>query len=239
MATPDAPANRLLAALPSYAYQRVISRLVPCALPHGQVIFRPGEQVEFVLFPVAGLTSIVAMDQSGSGVEVGAVGREGVVGAQAALASTSMPTLTIQQIAGSGLRLAAIDLRELMVIAPFRHLIDRYTAALFAQTAQGSVCNRLHPLEARGARWLLMTQDRLQTDEFALTHEFFAAMVGASRPQVSLAAATLQRAGVIAYRRGIMRILDRHALEELACDCYGTVRGAFDRVFERGPRSDP
>jgi CRP-like cAMP-binding protein len=227
--------NRLLAALPADAYRRLEPHLSVVELPRLRVLLASGARVDRVHLPVSGLSSVVVCDVAGRGVSVATVGREGAVGLQAALAAMRMPAEVVQQVPGIAVRVARSHLVRLVrERAPFRRLIDRYLAAQFVEALQGSACHRVHGLEARMARALLTTRDRVETDGFPLTHEVLALMVGGSRPRVSLAAQALEADGLIAWRRGEVGIRDPVGLEVRSCECYATIRDAMRRAFE-GP----
>jgi CRP-like cAMP-binding protein len=169
--------------------------------------------------------------RDGRGVEVATIGNEGMVGLPVFLGAESTPGQALAQVPGAALRMpAAVFRRAVPPGSPLHALLQRYTHALMVQMAQGVACNRLHPIAARAARWLLQTHDRVRTDAFPLTQEFLAEMLGTRRAAVSQAAGQLQRAGLITYTRGVITIRDRTRLEEAACACYGIIRTAYDRV---------
>jgi len=183
-------------------------------------------------FPLSGVASLIALDSDGRAVEMASVGREGMVGLAGALGTSFMLGESIQQIAGESFTIPVSVLRtEVERRAGLSDVLERYTTALLAQIGQGVACNRLHDLELRAARWLLMTQDRVGANDFELTQEFFGVMLGVARPQVSLAAGTLQRAGVIRSSRGRIEIVDRRGLESMACSCYDIIRNEFTRLL--------
>lgn len=232
MASPaDVRRNRLLGGLPSQVLERVGTELTLVDLPRGVVIHASGEPISWVHLPLEGLASLIGQDDRGSGVDVAVAGRDGVLGAQGALASMPMPIETVQLIGGRSARLPAASFRALMDReASLRQAVARYLAAAFVEIAQGSACNRLHDLRSRVARWLLLMADHAGLDDLALTHETLARMAGASRPKVSQAVAELVTAGCIETRRGSIRLADRSALEAHACGCYAIIRDARDRI---------
>ncbi len=223
--------NRLLAALPHEDYERLASRLEPVQLKLGQVLFRPEDRLDHAYFPSTAIVSLLTNLEDGTGMEVGLVGWEGLVGVSAFLGGTETKVATVQG-EGTGLRIRAAALREEFARGgTLQSALLRYTHALMTQISQSAVCNVRHPLPGRLARWLLMYHDRLRGDEFELTHEFMSHMLGVRRSGVSEVAAALQEAGFISYQRGRIRILDRAALEAFACECYPSVKEKFDDLL--------
>jgi CRP-like cAMP-binding protein len=226
--------NQLLSKLPPKEYQRLTPYLELVELPLRQVLQQPGDKVEYIYFPTQAMISLVSIMQDGSMVEVALVGKEGMVGISAILGGYSTTTQTVVQIAGSGLRIPAHILKaEFDRGEKLQYLLLRYIQTLFTQISQFVACNRLHSLEERLARWLLMVQDCLQTSEFSITQEYIAQMLGSRRSGVTVAAGTLQRAGIINYRRGKIEILNREDLENTACECYGIVKAEVSRLREQ------
>jgi CRP-like cAMP-binding protein len=222
--------NLLLDALPSEDYERLSERLEPIALPSGMPIYEINEPITHVYFVTAGIISMVSVMREGT-VEVGVVGCEGMAGIPIILYADSMPTRAFVQVEGEALRMSAKDLRAAMDESPMlRRLLSRYALALYDQTAQSVACNRLHSLEERCARWLLMTHDRVNSDVMPLKQSFLAEMLGVHRPAVTVAAGALQRAGMIAYARGKVRILDRAALEGASCACYAIIKQSMEQL---------
>jgi CRP-like cAMP-binding protein len=230
--TPDRPAgNRLLAALPADDYARLLPHLETISLPFKQILHAPDVPIAHVYFVTEGVVSLVHFSAEGTAVEVATIGNEGMVGLPVFLGAESTPGQALTQVPGAALRMpAAVFRRAVPPGSPLHALLQRYTHALMVQMAQGVACNRLHPIAARAARWLLQTRDRVRTDAFPLTQEFLAEMLGTRRAAVSQAAGQLQRAGLITYTRGVITIRDRTRLEEAACACYGIIRTAYDRV---------
>ena len=217
--------NYLLAALPGEDLDRVRPQLEVVPLKLKELLHKPGEPIDYVYFPGAGFCSIVTVLEDGSMVEAAAVGREGLVGL-AASASTETPS-SIASMAQSDAdicyRMKAEHFRrELGRCGPFQAIVMRYSQALLGFIMQSAACNATHSIEQRLARWLLAAQDRMDADEFLLTQEFIAMMLGASRSTVSEVAGELQKAGFITYHRGRVTILDRDALEAASCECYRT-----------------
>jgi CRP-like cAMP-binding protein len=181
---------------------------------------------------LVGVASMVAEMDDGDLVEVATVGNEGMVGIALFLGSVTSAMRAFQQIPGTALRMAARDFtREVNGGGPLTMLLRRYTQALFTQIAQSTGCNRLHPIEERCARWLLQTHDRVRSDEFPLTHEFLAQMLGVRRATVTVAMGALQRAGFVEYRHGVVRVLDRQSLERSSCECYRIIADEYDRLL--------
>jgi CRP-like cAMP-binding protein len=224
--------NRLLAALPRKEYERLLPRLEPVILAVRQVLFEPGRSVPFAYFPRDCVLSLTTTMSDGVAIEVGTVGREGMAGLPAFLGADAAYGSCSTQVPGSALRLPAEALREAARgDGPLPRLLRRYAHYLLAQVSQSAACNRLHAGAERLCRWLLMTQDRVGADEFPLTQEGMARMLGLRRPTVSLVASGLQSAGLIRYRRGRMTVLDRRGLQRAACECYAEVRKELDRLL--------
>jgi CRP-like cAMP-binding protein len=225
-------ANRLLDLLPRKDYERLRPHLKPIALEYRQSLYRAHKPVGFVYFIESGVGSLVNTMANGQAAEVGTIGNEGVVGLPLVLQDNTGPTSVYVQVPGVGLRIkAALFNKELARSASMRTVMLHYTHAFFNQVAQSAACNQFHSLEQRCCRWLLMTRDRMQSDEFLLTQEFLAMMLGVQRTGVTLAAGALQRAGLIRYSRGNVTILDRRGLEQRSCECYRVSKKEFDRLL--------
>lgn len=199
-----------------------------------QLLYPGGAETELesVLFPIDAVTSMINVMSDGSGVEAGTVGREGLVGLPCAFDSYRMVERWISQVPGRVARMSVGDFRRHVDDNPLlRTLLQRYTLAFMTALSQSVACNRLHVLVERCARWLLLTHDRVGRDEFLITQEFMALMLGVRRPGVSVAAAALQHAGFISYARGHLRILDRTGLESASCECYGIQTREYERLF--------
>jgi CRP-like cAMP-binding protein len=224
--------NRLLNALSPATLERLRPQLEACELGAGQEIHMPGERADYVYFPINGVISTVASMSDGASVEVGVVGSEGMFGVSVILGDDTPVLRAMVQIPGRGLRMKAHWLRkEMQKDAAMRALLLRYAMATLTAVAQSAACNRLHMLEQRCARWLLTAHDCVGKDEFRLTHEFLAMMLGVRRAGVTIAAQSLQGAGLIAYAHGTMSVHDRPGLEAVACECYQVVRNEFDRLM--------
>jgi CRP-like cAMP-binding protein len=231
-APPDLRVNRLLALLPSPEFDRMRHAATVVESKHHDLIYSPGVAPEFVYFPLGAVMSVIATDTEGRGVEAASVGREGMVGVPGALGGGAMIGEVITQVAGWTARLPIDAVRtEVEHRSVMAHVLERYTVALLSQISQGLVCNRHHPVESRAARWLLATHDRVGQDYFVLTQDFLAIMLGVTRPQVSLAAGSLRRAGLIDYRRGRIHVIDRKGLEAAVCECYGIIQAEFARLL--------
>lgn len=223
------PANRLLASLPRATYRQLAPSLAPVALVFGDVLYEPGDAMRDVYFPGGAVVSLLTVVDDRSALEVGLVGHEGMVGIPLALGVGVSPVRALVQGGGGALRMSAARLRQcLRASVPLQRGLHRYAAALMAQITQTAACNRFHRVEARLARWLLMTRDRVGAGEFHLTQEFLAHMLGVRRVGVTAAASALQRRGLIGYRRGDIRIVDHAGLEAAACGCYAHVRQRTD-----------
>ena len=224
--------NRLLAALPLEEYERLLPNLETVSLNFKQVLYNVNEPIEYIYFPKNCLASLLTIMENGEAVEVGTVGNEGMVGLPVFLGADTIPGQAFCQIPGDGMRMRAdVFKREVTPGTPLFNLLQRYTQALFNLIAQSAACNRLHSIEERLCRWLLMTHDRVGADQFPLTQEFMGQMLGVRRASVSMAAAILQKAGFVRYSRGKMTICDRAGMEDSACECYGIVKAEFDRLL--------
>ncbi|GAA0574396.1 Crp/Fnr family transcriptional regulator [Craurococcus roseus] len=237
---PSAVRNGLLAALPPEDLARLRPRLQPVELPFDKTLFPADGAVEAVLFPESGMVSLLATLDDGEQVEVGVVGREGLVGLPLVLGDDrSLVEAKVQQ-EGTALRIGAAAFRdEMEASAALRGLLKRYALAFHAQVTLTAACNTRHPIEQRLARWLLIAHDRAGADEFPMTHEFLSVMLGVRRPGVSLAAGVLQKAGLVRYARGRMEVTDRPGLEASSCECYHVARREFARLLGAGAAQKP
>jgi len=225
-------ANRLLGLLPPRDYARLRPHLHPISLEYRQSLYRAHKPIEFVYFIETGVGSLVNTMANGEAAEVGTIGNEGLVGLPHVFGDDRAPTSVYVQVPGVGLRMkAALFNKELARSASMRTVMLRYAHAFFNQVAQSAACNRFHSLEQRCCRWLLMTHDRMQSDEFLLTQEFLAMMLGVQRTGVTAAAGALQRAGLIRYKRGNVTIIDRRGLLRRSCECYAVSKKEFDRLL--------
>ena len=228
------PANRLLAALPAKEYERVLPKLEPISLTFAQIIYAPGDTIRHVYFPNNSIVSLLAAEDHHASLEVGMIGNEGMTGISVFMGVKRSRTLALVQGAGTAVRMKAATLRkESEQTGPFHRLLLRYTHSLLTQMSLSSACNRFHATDARLARWLLMTQDRIGTDEFRLTQDFMSNMLGVRREGVNKAAGDLQREDLIKYSRGHMEILNRPALEKVSCSCYRIIKEESDRSLTK------
>ena len=223
--------NHLLAALPSDEYERLFLTQEGVSLSLGQVIYESGESLEYVYFPTSSVVSLLYTMEDGSTAEMGLVGNDGIVGVALFLGGDTTPNRAVVQIAGRALRMKSKALQsEFSRGGPFQQVLLRYTQALMTQISQTAACNRLHSVEKRLCRWLLLCHDRIKSDELQMTQEFISNMMGGRRESVTIAARRLQNAGFIHYSRGHIRILDRKGLEASACECYLIVKAEVDRL---------
>ena len=217
--------NSLLAALPRRDYLRLLAGLVPVTLTFGEVLYEPGKSIRHVFFPVGALVSLLTLVEGHKALEVGMVGLEGMVGITLALGVRVSPVRALVQGAGPALRMkAASFLAALRQCPPLQREVYRYAHALMAQITQTAACNRFHVVEARLARWLLMTRERVRSDRFQLTQELLGHMLGVRRVGVTQAARALLKRKLIRYSRGNIEILDRKGLEAASCRCYQVVK---------------
>lgn len=229
---PTSVKNRLLASLPRDEYERLAPYLELIFLDVKRELYQPNVAIEFVYFPLAGVCSLLSLTSMGELIEVATVGNEGMIGLPIFLGSEQIPGLAMVQIPGEALRMSKENFRTCVIPGTALYdLLHRYTQALFNLVAQSALCNRVHSIEQRCCRWLLLTGDRVGGDEFPLTHEFLSQMLGVRRAGVSEVAAKLQNAGFISYRYGKIRILDRAGLEATSCECYELIKGEFERLI--------
>lgn len=224
--------NRLLAGLPLRTSKQVLRSCEQVELAFGELLSDSAEAVRYAYFPANGFISLMASVDGHTNLEVGLVGNEGMFSASSAFGLDVSPLHAVVQGSGGALRMKTADLRRAAdASAPLRDTLNRYMCVGVAELAQNAVCNRFHVIEARLARWLLMTHDRAHTDELALTHGLLAAMLGVRRSGVSVAAATLQASKAIRYSRGVITILDRGRLEGASCECYGATKEMYRRYL--------
>lgn len=229
---PLVPGNKLLAALSAKCYKRLIPELEILELPLGKVLYNPKDLIKSVYFPRWAAVSMVNIFEDGSMVEVGVVGREGMVGASLMSGDDVSPHQAIVQIADGAWQMkASVFKREIRTNGELANVVMRYSQALFTQVAQTAACNRMHPIVKRLARWLLLMQNRMESDVLQLTHEFISTMLGTRRAGVTIAAGKLQAARIITYHRGKVTIVDQEKLENASCECYRIVRDEYDRLL--------
>jgi CRP-like cAMP-binding protein len=221
--------NRILRALPGKEYKRLVTHLEQVPLTFAKVLYEPGDTIEYVYFPNAGVVSLLSTVEDRSTLEIGVIGNEGMVGLSVMLGVKTSPTRALVQGEGSAMRMKAAALRKAMNgDGSLQKLLHRSTHALMTQISQSAACNRFHIVEARLARWLLMTHDRTGTDEFRLTQQFLSDMLGVRRVGVTNAATALQRNKLITYSRGHITVLNRAGLEAAACKCYSIIKAEYD-----------
>lgn len=229
---PTVTENRLLASLPGKEYDRLAARMTTVGFGVRDLLYRSHGPVDHVYFPLNGVFSQIVVLQDGSAVEVGTVGHEGLIGLPVFLGDPVSPVQVFCQVPGHARRLSAADFRaEAGPGGPLHVLAQRYTLAHGAMVSQSVACNRLHSIDERCARWLLMTHDRVGADQFGMTQEFLAMMLGVRRASVTVAAGMLQKAGLIEYTRGKITVRDRPRLEAASCECYRTVKDELDRLL--------
>lgn len=231
MATNKVPiANSLLASIPYKDFQHLLPGLEPVTLIFGTTLYEPAAAIKYVYFPNDSLVSLLTLVEGHLALEVGLIGREGMLGVSLALGIGISPVRALVQGSGTAMRMKSSRfMLEFRRSPALRQEIYRYTHALMAQITQTAACNRFHVVEARLARWLLMTRDRVRSDEFRLTQEFLAHMLGVRRVGVTKAAGTLQQQKLISYSRGRIRILDRKNLEAACCPCYEIVKDMHEK----------
>jgi len=231
---PTGNLNLLLASLPADDYRRITRTLTVVPLKLKDLLYKPGERVQYVYFPAGGFCSVVTVLEDGAMVEVATIGREGAIGTIGTLNGTPMQSATmVQGETETCYRMSAGAFRlEMERRGPFYELVTRYQEALFGFIMQSTACNAVHSVEQRLARWLLLARDRMGSDDFPLTQEFVAMMLAVARPSVSVVAATLQKAGLIKYRHGRVKILDGDQLEAASCECYGAATSLLRSVTD-------
>jgi CRP-like cAMP-binding protein len=229
--------NRLLSLLEEDTLAALAAHAQPLTLELRDMLLTEGKPIRHAVFPVDGVVSMLAsMEGAGARIEIGTVGNEGMVGLPLFLGSHRALGDCFAQVPGAAFRIAAAPFQQLLQAhADLVAVLHRYTQALMVQMSQSSACNRAHSPLQRGARWLLMTHDRVSSDSFGLTQEFLAQMLGERRPTVSRVASHLQDRGMITYSRGRIAVLDRPRLEELACPCYGVIRREYDSMLRASP----
>ena len=225
--------NLLLSLIPKEELEQIEPHLEQVDFKLRQSVYLDGQANEFAVFPHAGVLSMISLPHQERGllVEIATIGYEGMVGVSLLLGGNNTPGECFCQVPGQAARIPARKFEELVDALPtFRKVLLRYTQALITQISQGAACNRMHPIEERCARWLLMSQDRVGADHFHLTQEFLAQMLGVRRPSVSVAASMLQKAGLITYSRGLIVITNRKGLEAASCNCYHVIKEEFERL---------
>jgi CRP-like cAMP-binding protein len=231
-ASPDPHQNHLLAALPGSDYERLEPHLELIPMKLGDVLYESGSKMRYVYFPMTSIVSLLYVMEDGASAEIAIVGNEGILGISLFMGGDTTPSRAVVQSGGHGVRLKAELLKsEFGRFGPTMHLLLRYTQALITQMAQTAVCNRHHSVDQQLCRWLLLSLDRLATNELSMTQELIANMLGVRREGVTEAARKLQDASLIRYRRGRITVLDRPGLEARSCECYEVVKKEFDRLL--------
>jgi len=224
--------NLLLAALPAEIFERLFPQLELISMPLGEVLYESGGQLQHVYFPTTAILSLHYVMEDGASAEIAGVGNEGVLGISLFMGGNTTPSRATVQTAGNGYRLKSQHMMEEFKRAgAMQKLLLRYTQALITQISQTAVCNRHHSVEQQLCRWLLLTLDRLPSNELTMTQELIASMLGVRREGITETAGNLQRAGLISYRRGHITVINRAGLETHACECYNVVKKEFHRLL--------
>lgn len=228
--------NNLLAALPATEFNRLLPHLELVPMLLGEVLYESGGQLKHVYFPTTSILSMLYVLENGASAEIALVGHEGILGISLFMGGETTPSRAVVQSAGHAYRLPAQLLKnEFNRAGPLLRLLLRYTQALITQMTQTAVCNRHHSIEQQLCRWLLSSLDRLPSKSLTMTHELIANMLGVRRGGVTVAAGKLQQAGLIRYNRGHIEVLDRTAVEQVACECYAVVKREFNRLLSDIP----
>jgi CRP-like cAMP-binding protein len=228
----DPVENRLLAALPREEYERLVPHIEQVSFSLGEVIYESGGHLNHVYFPTTSIVSLLYTMENGASAEMGLAGNDGMVGIALFMGGETTPNRAVVQIAGGAVRMEAKVLQSAFAMGGhFQRLLLRYTQALITQISQTAVCNRLHSVEQQLSRWLLLSHDRVRSDELVMTQELIANMLGVRREGVNLAAGQLQDSQAIRYNRGHIKITNREKLEAKACECYRVVKDEFDRLL--------
>ena len=224
--------NNLLQALPPEDHALLAPHLINVECERGRLLYDPGDPIDHIYFPHDGVISLMTLMDNGAAIESTTIGPEGALGLMAAVAPRQSLSRAIVQTPVKASKISAERLHEAWERSPrIRDLVDRHTEALYGHAIQSVACNALHSVEARFCRWLLTCHDRISTDTVALTQEFLADMLGVQRTTVTAVARSLQEKGAIRYRRGVVDIVDRQALEALTCECYGVIRRNYERLL--------
>ena len=224
--------NQLLAQLPPEEMGRLLPHLKQVSFALGEVVYESGGRQSYIYFPTTAIISLLYLMEDGSSAEMGVAGNDGLVGIALFMGGDTVPNRAVVQSAGGAVRMRAKVLREEFARGgTFQRLLLRYTQALMTQMSQTAVCNRLHTIEQQLCRWLLLSHDRLDSDELVMTQELIANMLGVRREGVTHAAGRLQATGLISYVRGRIRILDRRGIERAVCECYKVVKDEYDRLL--------
>jgi CRP-like cAMP-binding protein len=223
--------NRLLASLPKRERDCLLPNLQPVTLRFDEVLYEPDGLIRYIYFPTSSMVSLLLVLEDGTISEVGRVGNEGLIGLPVFLGENTSRTRAFVQIPGEALRMKAQVFRQSCQAGPLATLLLRYTQALMNHFSQVTACNNRHSIQQRLCRWLLITHDRIQADQFELTQEFLSQMLGTHRESITVVAGALQKSGVIRYSRGKLTILDRRGLEAASCECYWAINKAYEQLF--------
>ncbi len=238
MPNDDPQQNLILSSLPKSDYERILPSLEFIEMPLGWTMSESGDHVNFLHFPTSGVVSLIYQLEDGSSSEIALVGNEGMVGISIFMGGESMPSSTVVQSAGTAFRLSRkVMKQEFALGGKLQHLALLYTQALISQTSQTAVCNRHHSLEQQFCRWLLMSTDRLHSNELVITQELLGHLLGVRRESVTLVASKLQKDGLIANSRGRIKVVDRTATGKRVCECYAVVRDEYDRLLPHPSRA--
>jgi len=230
-----APKNYLLAALPTDVYVRVQSKLESVSFKLGEVVYESGDKMDYAHFPTTAIISMLYIMENGATAEIGVVGNDGVIGNALFMGGDTTTSRAIIQSAGETFRMKAKDVKaEFSLGDMFQELLLRHTQALMTQISQTAVCNRLHSVEQQLCRWLLLSHDRLDSDELVMTHDLISNMLGVRREGITLAAQKLAKKKLIKNVRGTITVIDRQGLEEAVCECYRVVNDEYNRLLGRG-----
>lgn len=232
--TPGPRQNHLIGALPGHVLKRLWPNLELIHLPLGKVLYESGDKLRHAYFPTDSIISMLYVMEDGASAEISVVGNEGILGTALFMGGESTPSRAIAQSAGSAYRISCQKFKEEFSRHTEMHiLLLRYTQALITQMAQTAVCNRHHSIDQQLCRWMLLSLDRLPSNNLVMTQELIANMLGARRESVTEAAGSLQKRGIISYQRGHIKVLDRVRLEQLSCECYAVVKKETDRLLPR------
>lgn len=233
--TPAQPRNRILSSLPKKEYNRLLQQMEEVPVERGQILIAPGEPIRHVHFPLNAMISIVSFTEEGLSIETGVIGSDAMLGLPVLLGTNTTPMQSVGQLPGRAMRMEAKAFKsEFDRGGPFSEVLLRYVHVLVVEISQTAACNKLHSIEGRLARWLLMSSDSIGSDELPLTQDFISSMLGVRRAGVTEAATALRRKGLISYRQGLITIVDRAGLEAEACECYEVVKREYDRLFPHG-----
>jgi CRP-like cAMP-binding protein len=227
--------NHLLAALPEVDFAPIKANLEPVSFKLGEVLYESGGKMDYAYFPTTAIASMLYVMENGATAEIGVIGNDGMIGVSLCLGGDTTTSRAIIQSAGDGYRIKAKDVKaEFALGGAFQKMLLRFMQALMTQISQTAVCNRLHPIEQQLCRWLLLSHDRLNSDELVMTHDLISNMLGVRREGVTLAAQKLAKRNLIKNVRGTIKLLDRQGLEDTVCECYAVVNNEYNRLLCRG-----